>query len=128
MCQASAASASSTTTWSLKLTSSGSATMPSRSGDDIHLRNGRWPVFILACATSWLLYLHRCSWGVIKPAFRKDNPGLTDGDIGWLDGAFNASYAIGQVPGGLAGDVLGPRVVLSVIILVWSLAAVGIAW
>ena len=28
-------------------------------------------MFALACAVSWLLYLHRYSWGVIKPAFRQ---------------------------------------------------------
>ena len=26
----------------------------------------RWLVLALACLTSWLLYLHRFSWGVIK--------------------------------------------------------------
>ena len=40
--------------------------------------------------------------------------GLTNREIGWLDGAFMAAYALGQVPGGLAGDlalyqeILGP--------------------
>jgi len=70
----------------------------------------------------------RYSWGVVKPFFRKENPGLSDTDIGWLDSAFNATYALGQIPGGLAGDLFGPRAILSAIILVWSLAAGGPAW
>ena len=27
----------------------------------------RWLIFGLACAVSWLLYLHRYAWGAIKP-------------------------------------------------------------
>jgi sugar phosphate permease len=88
----------------------------------------RWLIFALACATSWLLYLHRYSWGVIRPYFKADHPNLDDEDVGWIDGAFNAPYAVGQVPGGLAGDVFGARAVLSVVILFWSLAVAGLAW
>lgn len=88
----------------------------------------RWLVFALACAASWLLYLHRYSWGVVKPYLRKEFPTLTDGDLGWLDGVFNATYALGQVPGGLAGDLLGPRGVLAALTLLWSLAAAGLVW
>lgn len=88
----------------------------------------RWLIFALACAASWMLYLHRYSWGIVKPAFRQEYPDLTDIEIGWLDSAFLATYAIGQVPGGIAGDLLGPRIVLSVLTLVGSLATVGVAW
>jgi ACS family glucarate transporter-like MFS transporter len=79
----------------------------------------RWLVFALACAVSWLLYLHRYSWGVIKSAVKKET-GLSDLELGWLDSAFSASYSLCQIPGGLAGDLLGPRKVLSAIILLWS--------
>jgi MFS family permease len=88
----------------------------------------RWLIFALACAASWLLYLHRYSWGVLKPSFRREHPDLSDTEVGWLDAAFNATYALGQVPGGLAGDVFGPRAILTAIILLWSLAATGVAW
>ena len=30
----------------------------------------RWLIFGLACAVSWLLYLHRYAWGVIRPAIK----------------------------------------------------------
>lgn len=88
----------------------------------------RWIMFALTCAASWLLYLHRYSWGVIRPQFREDFPELTDSDIGWLDSAFMASYAVGQIPGGLAGDVFGPRLVMTLIILLWSVSVAGVAW
>jgi sugar phosphate permease len=88
----------------------------------------RWLIFVLACATSWLLYLHRYSWGVIKPFLQKEHPELDEVALGWLDGLFMASYGIGQVPGGLAGDVLGPRSILSVLILLWSGTVALLGW
>src|SRR5437660_8724738 len=88
----------------------------------------RWLIFVLICAASWLLYLHRYSWGVIKPAFRRENPGLTDTEVGWLDSAFLATYAFGQTPGGLVGDVFGTRAVLVLILLLWSLAVAALGW
>src|SRR5262245_63560181 len=81
----------------------------------------RWLRFVLIGAASWLLYLHRYAWGVVKPAFRAENPHLSDTEVGWLDSAFLATYAFGQVPGGVAGDVLGPRAVLCLSVLFWSL-------
>jgi sugar phosphate permease len=86
----------------------------------------RWQIFALTCAASWILYLHRYSWGVIKPALRRENPSLTDAQWGWLDAAFNATYALGQVPCGLAGDLFGARAVLTPIILCWSLLVAGL--
>ena len=87
----------------------------------------RWYILVLIGAASWLLYLHRYAWGVVKSSFRKENPQFTDQDIGWLDSAFLATYACGQIPGGLAGDVFGPRLVLGLSILFWSLAVAGVA-
>src|SRR5919202_282856 len=89
-----------------------------RMADDLPLRRPtrvRWLIFALACAVSWLLYLHRYAWGVVRPAVKSEY-GLSDVQLGWLDSLFNATYALGQVPGGLAGDLLGPREVLSLLI------------
>jgi sugar phosphate permease len=88
----------------------------------------RWLIFVLACAASWLLYLHRYSWGIVKPSFSGENPGLSPVDLGLLDSAFLATYAIGQVPAGVAGDRFGPRIMLSVLTLLGSVTAVGVAW
>ena len=81
----------------------------------------RYLVLALACATSFVLYLHRYSWGVAKPEIKQEY-NLSDSQLGVLDSAFGVAYAIGQIPGGLAGDVLGPAFVLPLIILLWSLA------
>lgn len=101
---------------------------PARSSASEHPPHVRRLVFLLACATSWLLYLHRYAWGVVKPAFLREYPGLDATQVGWLDAAFNATYALGQIPGGLAGDLLGARAVLPGIILLWSVAMAGVAW
>jgi MFS family permease len=87
----------------------------------------RWLIFVLACAVSWLLYLHRYAWGVVKPFLLQENPDLK-AHVGWLDGAFNATYAFGQVPSGLAGDLFGPRAALPALVLLWSAAGAAVAW
>jgi sugar phosphate permease len=92
------------------------AAAPAESEQPTHVR---WLIFGLACGVSWLLYLHRYAWGVIKPAVKRET-GMSDLELGWLDSAFSATYALCQVPGGLAGDLFGPRKVLSTIILLWS--------
>src|SRR5436305_1295273 len=103
------------------------AGQPDPSSSGVRPTRVRWLVFVLIGSASWLLYLHRYSWGVIKPAFRRENPDLTDTELGWLDSAFLATYAFGQVPGGLAGDVVGPRAVLAAGVLCWSLTVAAVA-
>src|SRR5436190_1396459 len=52
--------------------------------------NVRWLIFGLACGTSWLLYVHRYSWGVIKKAIKSEYVDLTDVHLGWIDSGFGA--------------------------------------
>lgn len=87
----------------------------------------RWLVLALASGVSFTLYLHRYAWSMVKPAVQAEFPDLSAERLGWLDAAFSAAYALGQVPAGLAGDWLGPRVVLSAILAAWSAALVGLA-
>ena len=89
--------------------------------------NTRWLIFALACAASFITYVHRYSWGVVKPYLQKEYH-LLDSEVGWLDAAFNLTYAAGQFPGGLAGDIFGPRSLIPVVAVLWSLvvAAPGV--
>lgn len=86
--------------------------------------NVRWLIFALACGTSFLTYIHRYSWSVARP-FVKEDYGISDVELGWLDAAFNLTYALAQFPGGLLGDFFGPRIVITLCMVVWSLAMVG---
>lgn len=89
--------------------------------------NIRWHVFSLACGTSWLLYLHRYSFALIKPELEREW-GLNNTQLGWLDSAFFTPYALFQFPLGLAADAWGVRYVLAAMILVWSLGMALHAW
>jgi sugar phosphate permease len=88
----------------------------------------RWIIFALACAASWLLYLHRYAWGIIRPDLKTEMQ-LSDVELGYLDSAFSATYAFSQIPAGFLGDLFGPRGVMSGIMLLWSacLAWLGFA-
>jgi sugar phosphate permease len=97
-------------------------------GPDQRPTRVRWLIFVLACAASWLLYLHRYSWGVIRPTFLREHPEITPTQAGWLDGAFMPAYAVGQVPGGFLGDYFGARTVLALVILLWTALVPGVAW
>lgn len=82
--------------------------------------NVRWLVFALACLTSVVLYLHRYSWGVIKADIRQEF-GLSDQQLGWLDSTFQIAYTACQLPTGVAGDRYGPAALLPLAALAWSI-------
>src|ERR1700742_5062162 len=81
----------------------------------------RWLIFSLICATSFILYLHRYTWAMVKNDVRQTFD-WSPGQLGYLDSAFNASYAVGQVPGGMLGDWFGTHWVLGAMIALWSIA------
>jgi ACS family glucarate transporter-like MFS transporter len=89
--------------------------------------NVRWAVFGLACGTSWLLYLHRYTFALIKPALMEEWK-LDKVELGLLDSAFSVSATAFQFPLGVTADWLGVRIVLTVLILVWSAGLAMHAW
>jgi ACS family glucarate transporter-like MFS transporter len=86
----------------------------------------RWLILALACGSSFLLYLHRYTWGFVKDDLQK-SMGWSQDQIGWLDGVFYGTYAVGQVPSGMIADRWGTRWLLATIIAAWSLSLSGIA-
>ena len=56
--------------------------------------------------------------------------GLSDAQMGWVFSAFTLAYALFEVPTGWWGDRIGPRRVLTGVVLAWSFctAATGGAW
>ncbi|MCA8995499.1 MAG: MFS transporter [Planctomycetaceae bacterium] len=87
--------------------------------------NVRWLIFGLACATSFVLYLHRYSWNIIGPKLQEELE-LNNTQIGLLFSLFYYTYASGQIPSGIIIDRYGPHRFLSVIIAAWSIALVAI--
>src|SRR6476660_1062896 len=80
--------------------------------------NVRWAVFGLACGTSWLLYLHRYTFALIKPELVKEWQ-LDKVQLGWLDSAFTVTSTAFQFPLGFLADVLGVRLVLTFLMVLW---------
>lgn len=56
--------------------------------------------------------------------------GLSSVQMGYIFGAFTFAYAVFEVPAGWLGDRIGPRRVLTRVVVLWSLftAATGRAW
>lgn len=50
----------------------------------------------------------------------KDDLDLTNEQFGWVLGAFALSYALFEIPTGVMGDRIGPRKVLTRVVLWWS--------
>ena len=76
---------------------------------------------------SWLLYLHRYTFGLIKPSIQQEW-GLSNKELGMLDGVFQGFYMGAQVPLGIAADTLGVYLILPLLILVWSIGLAMHAW
>ena len=78
-------------------------------------------MFGLAAGTSFILYLHRYTWVMVRPELKAEF-GFSEQQLGGLYTLFNVTYALGQIPGGIVCDVFGPHMFLGVIIALWSLA------
>jgi len=75
-----------------------------------------------------ILYLDRVCIGVALPRIQGDLH-LAPEQLGWISLAFSVGYAAFEIPGGRWGDRIGPRRVLTRIVLGWSLftAVTGLA-
>ena len=94
--------------------------------------NIRWLVFVLASATSFMLYLHRYTWAVIRPELEREY-GFTNTQLEQIFAFFQFTYSLGQIPGGMISDFFGPHIFLGASILTWSVcllvfALVGSFW
>jgi sugar phosphate permease len=84
-------------------------------------------VFGLACSTSWLLILHRYTFALIKNDLMREQH-LSASEIGLIDSGFAMTYTLFQFPLGVAADALGVRLVLTTLIVVWSIGLALHAW
>jgi MFS transporter, ACS family, glucarate transporter len=88
----------------------------------------RWAIMACIALVTMLTYLDRLNLG-IAGKYIQDEFALSTPAMGWIFSAFLLGYAIFQVPGGWAGDRYGPKNVLTIAILMWSLftALTGLA-
>ena len=78
---------------------------------------------------SLLLYIDRVCISAAKSPIA-DSLNLTDTEMGWVLSCFALGYALFQTPSGILADRLGPRKVLTTIVVFWSAftALTGAAW
>ena len=82
--------------------------------------NLRWLTFILACGTSWFLYLHRYCWNIVAPTIQAEY-GFDNTQSAFVFSLFYWTYAAGQIPSGVLIDLFGPHLFLGTTIILWSL-------
>ena len=83
-------------------------------------------VGVTALAAFWL-YIDRVCFSTLADPIQKDL-GISDDQKGYILGAFFLTYALFQIPMGTLADRFGPRLVLALSIVAWSLvtAATGL--
>ncbi len=79
----------------------------------------RYRVLSLLFLLSMITYLDRVCIAVAGPEIIRDL-GFSASQWGWVVGIFALSYAIFEIPSGALGDRIGPRKVLTRIVLWWS--------
>lgn len=79
----------------------------------------RHRVLALLFLLSIITFLDRVCISVAGPRMQKDL-GISSSQWGWVVGFFTLSYAAFEIPTGAMGDRLGPRRVLTRIVLWWS--------
>jgi MFS transporter, ACS family, glucarate transporter len=89
-------------------------------------RRVRYQVVGFACALAVVTYIHRIGFAVGAPEIAK-SLALDEAQVGYLMSAFLLAYGAFQVPGGLLGDRLGGRLVLTILVLGWSLMTGALA-
>lgn len=79
----------------------------------------RHKVLTLLFFLSVIVYLDRVCISVTGKRIKADL-GLNNEQFGWVLGAFALSYALFEIPTGIMGDKIGPRKVLTRVVLWWS--------
>jgi ACS family glucarate transporter-like MFS transporter len=80
----------------------------------------RYLVLAAACSLAVLTYVQRQGFVAGTPYIKADLR-LSDRQMGYLGSVWLIAYAVFQVPGGLLGDRLGARSMLTMLVLGWSL-------
>lgn len=82
--------------------------------------NVRYQVLAVVCSLAVLTYVQRQGFIAATPYIKQDL-GLDDGHMGYLAAVWLMAYGLFQVPGGLIGDRVGSRYLLTFLVLGWSL-------
>jgi sugar phosphate permease len=86
----------------------------------------RYQVLAVACSLAVLTYVQRQGFIAATPYIKEDLR-LPDDQMGYFLAVWLVAYGIFQVPGGLIGDRLGARTLLSLLVVGWSLTLLVVA-
>jgi sugar phosphate permease len=86
----------------------------------------RYAVLAAACSLAVLTYVQRQGFVASSPYVKRDL-GLNDEQMGYLAAVWLVAYGAFQVPGGLLGDRIGARRLLTILVLGWSLTGGAVA-
>lgn len=89
----------------------------------------RYLILGVLCLMYFIAYVDRVNISVAAPLMRKEM-GLTATELGLIFSAFAYPYAAMQIFGGWLADRFGPRLVLTVLSIIWAIATImtGFAW
>lgn len=89
----------------------------------------RHRVLALLFLLSIITYIDRVCISVAGPRMQSDL-GMSPEQFGWVIGLFAIAYAAFEIPSGAMGDRVGPRKVLTRIVIWWSVftSLTGLAW
>jgi len=79
----------------------------------------RFRVLGLLFTLVFIMYLDRLCIAVAGPRIQLEM-GISPSHWGWVIGAFTLAYALFEIPSGMLGDRIGPRRILTRIVLWWS--------
>jgi len=92
----------------------------------IKVRDG---VLVVLCLMYFVAYVDRVNISVAAPAMRKEF-GLSATELGLIFSAFAYPYAAMQIAGGWLSDRFGPRIVLTLLSVIWAAGTIltGVSW
>jgi ACS family glucarate transporter-like MFS transporter len=80
----------------------------------------RYRILAVLFVLSFINYLLRNNLSVALPSIRQEFD-FSSAELGWILGSFNLTYTLFQIPGGVFGELCGPRRALTIIALAWGL-------
>src|SRR5438876_1382351 len=92
-------------------------------------RGSRFRLLRFAFILSIITYIDRVCISTAAPAIRQEL-GLSTVQVGWMFSVFTFAYAFFEIPSGWLADVVGPRRMMTRIVIWWSAftMATGLAW
>jgi len=79
----------------------------------------RYRILGVLFVLSFVNYLLRNNLSIAIPSIQEEFK-FTNAELGWILGSFNFTYALFQIPGGIFGQVYGPRRALAFIAITWG--------